>query len=255
LVYGNLESVEVAEENAQAGAFIRPLLLRHNQPLHTSEVHNMEAFGPVSTLMPYRNLEAAITITKLGKGSLVSTIVTASRNTAREYVLEAGTYHGRILILNQQCGKENTGHGSPLPMLVHGVPGRAGDGEEMGGLRGIHHSMQRVALQGSPDMLTAVLQQYQPNATGIPATIHPFKKHFEELEIGYQLNTKSITMTSELIDAFANLSGDHFYAHLRNTDFEGTMFTQQVAHGYLPLSLSAGLFVDSYEKNPVLLYY
>lgn len=255
LVYGNLETVEVVDANAQAGAFISPLLLRNNQPLHTSEVHNIEAFGPVSTLMPYRNLEEAITITKLGKGSLVSTIVTASRNTAREYVLEAGTYHGRILILNQQCGKENTGHGSPLPMLVHGGPGRAGGGEEMGGLRGIHHYMQRVALQGSPDMLTAVLQQYQPNATGIPATIHPFKKHFEELEIGYQLITKSITMTSELIDAFANLSGDHFYAHLRNTDFEGTMFTQQVAHGYLLLSLSAGLFVDSYEKNPVLLNY
>jgi len=255
LVYGNLETVEVVDANAQAGAFISPLLLRNNQPLHTSEVHNIEAFGPVSTLMPYRNLEEAITITKLGKGSLVSTIVTASRNTAREYVLEAGTYHGRILILNQQCGKENTGHGSPLPMLVHGGPGRAGGGEEMGGLRGIHHYMQRVALQGSPDMLTAVLQQYQPNATGIPATIHPFKKHFEELEIGYQLITKSITMTSELIDAFANLSGDNFYAHLRNTDFEGTMFTQQVAHGYLLLSLSAGLFVDSYEKNPVLLNY
>ena len=255
LVYGNLETVEVVDANAQAGAFISPLLLRNNQPLHTSEVHNIEAFGPVSTLMPYRNLEEAITITKLGKGSLVSTIVTASRNTAREYVLEAGTYHGRILILNQQCGKENTGHGSPLPMLVHGGPGRAGGGEEMGGLRGIHHYMQRVALQGSPDMLTAVLQQYQPNATGIQATIHPFKKHFEELEIGYQLITKSMTMTSELIDAFANLSGDHFYAHLRNTDFEGTMFTQQVAHGYLLLSLSAGLFVDSYEKNPVLLNY
>lgn len=255
LVYGNLETVEVLDADAQVGAFISPLLLRNNQPLHTSEVHNIEAFGPVSTIMPYRNLEEAIAITKLGKGSLVSTIVTASGNTAREYVLEAGTYHGRILILNQQCGKENTGHGSPLPMLVHGGPGRAGGGEEMGGLRGIHHYMQRVALQGSPDMLTAVLQQYQPNATGIPATIHPFKKHFEELEIGYQLITKSITMTSELIDAFAHLSGDHFYAHLRNTDFEGTMFTQQVAHGYLLLSLSAGLFVDSYEKNPVLLNY
>ena len=255
LVYGNVDSVEVIDADAQTGAFLSPLLLRNNNPLQTSEVHNIEAFGPVSTLMPYRYLEDAIQITKLGKGSLVSTIVTASTTTARNYVLGAGTYHGRILILNQQCGKENTGHGSPLPMLVHGGPGRAGGGEEMGGLRGIQHYMQRVAIQGSPDMLTAVLQQYQQGATGIPTTVHPFKKYFEELVIGEQIITQSVTITPELIDAFADFSGDHFYAHLRENNFEGTMFTQQVAHGYLLLSLSAGLFVDSYEKNPVLLNY
>jgi oxepin-CoA hydrolase/3-oxo-5,6-dehydrosuberyl-CoA semialdehyde dehydrogenase len=255
LVYGNIDSVEVLDADAQAGAFLSPLLLRNNHPLHSTEVHHIEAFGPVSTLMPYRNLDEAIVITKLGKGSLVSTIVTASATTARDYVLGAGTYHGRILILNQECAKENTGHGSPLPMLVHGGPGRAGGGEEMGGLRGIQHYMQRVALQGSPNMLTVVLQQYQQGASGIPASIHPFKKHFEALIIGEQIITPSITITPELINAFADLSGDHFYAHLQNTDFEGTMFTHQVAHGYLILSLSAGLFVDSYEKNPVLLNY
>lgn len=255
LVYGNLDTVEVMDADATAGAFMSPLLLRNNNPLHSPEVHAIEAFGPVSTLMPYHNLEEAIHITKLGKGSLVSTIITASAETARNYVLGAGTHHGRILILNQQCGKENTGHGSPLPLLVHGGPGRAGGGEEMGGLRGLQHYMQRVAIQGSPDMLTAVLQQYQQGANGIAATVHPFKKYFEELRIGEQMITPSVTISHDLIDAFADLSGDHFYAHLRNTNFEGTMFTQQVAHGYLLLSLSAGLFVDSYEKNPVLLNY
>ncbi len=167
----------------------------------------------------------------------------------------AGTYHGRILVLNHECAKESTGHGSPLPMLVHGGPGRAGGGEEMGGIRGVKHYMQRVAIQGSPTMLTAITNVYQPDAKGNTDTIHPFKKYFEELEIGDQMITEKRMITSEDIDKFADLSGDHFYAHIKTTDFTGTMFEQQVAHGYFIMSAAAGLFVDSYEKNPVLLNY
>jgi oxepin-CoA hydrolase/3-oxo-5,6-dehydrosuberyl-CoA semialdehyde dehydrogenase len=157
--------------------------------------------------------------------------------------------------LNNDCAKESTGHGSPLPSLVHGGPGRAGGGEEMGGIRGVKHYMQRVAVQGSPTSITAVTDQYQQYATGNTNTIHPFKKYFEELQIGDQLLTEKRIITSEDINKFADLSGDHFYAHIKETDFADTMFERQVAHGYFIMSAAAGLFVDSYEKNPVLLNY
>jgi len=159
------------------------------------------------------------------------------------------------LILNRDCAKESTGHGSPLPLLVHGGPGRAGGGEEMGGIRGVKHYLQRTAIQGSPTMITAITNVYQPHAQGKDPGKHPFKKYFEELQIGDQFLTAPRTITTTDIDQFADLSGDHFYAHLRETDFSGTMFENQVAHGYLIMSLAAGLFVDSYEKNPVLLNY
>ena len=255
IIYGSLDSVEVVDADAHKGAFMSPILLLNDHPLNSKEVHEVEAFGPVSTLMPYHSAEEAIELAKMGKGSLVSTIVTADKQIAKQYVLGAGTYHGRILILNDQCAKESTGHGSPLPLLVHGGPGRAGGGEEMGGIRGVKHYMQRVAVQGSPDMITALSNVYQPGATGNLDTIHPFKKYFEELQIGDQLITEKRLITSEDIDRFADLSGDHFYAHLTKTDFTGTMFERQVAHGYFIISIAAGLFVDSYEKNPVLLNY
>lgn len=255
IIYGSLDSVEVIDADANKGAFMSPLLLLNEQPFQSAAVHEVEAFGPVSTLMPYANTEEAIALSKMGKGSLVSSIVTADKNIARDYVLGAGMYHGRILILNEACAKESTGHGSPLPLLVHGGPGRAGGGEEMGGMRGVKHYMQRVAVQGSPDMITAVSNVYQPGANGNTDTVHPFKKYFEELQIGDQLITEKRLITSEDIDRFADLSGDHFYAHLKDTDFTGTMFEKQVAHGYLLISIGAGLFVDSYEKNPVLLNY
>jgi oxepin-CoA hydrolase/3-oxo-5,6-dehydrosuberyl-CoA semialdehyde dehydrogenase len=191
----------------------------------------------------------------MGKGSLCSTIVSASEKIATQYVLGAGSHHGRILVLNNVCSRESTGHGSPLPLLVHGGPGRAGGGEEMGGLRGIKHYMQRVAVQGSPTMLTAITNVYQPNAQGKETAIHPFKKYFDELVIGDQLITEKRLITAEDIDRFADLSGDHFYAHINSTDFTGTMFERQVAHGYFILSAAAGLFVDNYDKNPVLLNY
>ena len=196
-----------------------------------------------------------LNLQKKARGSLCSSVVTSSKLFARNYVLGAGTFHGRILVLNSEDAKESTGHGSPLPMLIHGGPGRAGGGEEMGGLRGIKHYMQRVAIQGSPTMLTAITNVYQPNAKGKISAIHPFKKYFEELEIGDQLITDKRIITSEDIDKFADLSGDHFYAHIKTTDFDDTMFEQQVAHGYFIMSAAAGLFVDRFEKNPVLLNY
>jgi len=255
LIYGSLDSVELIDADNQKGAFLTPLLLKNEHPFTSEEVHNVEAFGPVSTIMPYKNLDEAIALAKLGKGSLCSSVVTANKHFSKNFVLGAGTFHGRILVLDKECAKESTGHGSPLPMLIHGGPGRAGGGEEMGGLRGIKHYMQRVAVQGSPTMLTAISNVYQPGAKANTETIHPFKKYFEDLNIGDQLITEKRIITSEDIDKFADLSGDHFYAHLKTTDFGDTMFEKQVAHGYFIISAAAGLFVDSYEKNPVLLNY
>jgi len=262
IVYGSLDSVEVIDADANKGAFMSPVLLMNEKPFEATAAHEVEAFGPVSTIMPYKNLDEAIVLSKLGKGSLCSTIVTADYKQARQYVVGAASHHGRILVLNNECAKESTGHGSPLPLLVHGGPGRAGGGEEMGGLRGVKHYLQRTALQGSPTTITAITNVYQPNAKarlpdgqGKEPGKHPFKKYFEELQIGDQIITEKRVITSEDIDKFADLSGDHFYAHLKTTDFTGTMFEQQVAHGYFIMSIAAGLFVDSYEKNPVLLNY
>lgn len=255
IIYGSLDSVELIDADNTKGAFMSPLLLLNEQPFNNMAAHEIEAFGPVSTLMPYQSIDEAVALARLGKGSLVSTIVTASQDLASKYVLGAGAWHGRILILNNDCARENTGHGSPLPLLVHGGPGRAGGGEEMGGVRGVKHYMQRLAIQGSPDMITAVSHVYQPGAKGRTPTIHPFQLYFEELQVGDQLVTDKRLITSEDIDRFADLSGDHFYAHLKDTDFTGTMFEKQVAHGYLIMSIAAGLFVDSYRKNPVLLNY
>ena len=255
VIYGSLDSVNVVDADANEGAFLSPLLLLNKDPFAGEESHNIEAFGPVSTIMPYKNMDEAIALSKKGKGSLCSSIVTAAPAYAKQYVLGAASHHGRILVLNNECAKESTGHGSPLPLLVHGGPGRAGGGEEMGGLRGVKHYLQRTAIQGSPSMITAISNVYQPHAKGFNNGIHPFKKYFEELVIGDQIITEKRLITSADIDKFADLSGDHFYAHLTATDFAGTMFEQQVAHGYFIMSAAAGLFVDSYEKNPVLLNY
>lgn len=255
LVYGSLDSVEVIDADAQKGAFLSPLLLMSEHPFQNEAVHEIEAFGPVSTIMPYRDLDEAIQLAKRGKGSLCCSIVTANDKVATEFVVGAATHHGRILVLNNENAKESTGHGSPLPLLIHGGPGRAGGGEEMGGVRGVKHYMQRVAIQGSPTTITAITQQYQPNAKGVQTGVHPFRKYYEELQVGEQIVTEKRIITAEDIDAFANLSGDHFYAHKTNTDFTGTMFEKQVAHGYFILSAAAGLFVDGSELGPVLLNY
>jgi oxepin-CoA hydrolase/3-oxo-5,6-dehydrosuberyl-CoA semialdehyde dehydrogenase len=255
LVYGSLDSIEVIDADAGKGAFISPILLLNKEPFRNETVHDIECFGPVSTVMPYSGMEEAIALAKKGKGSLCCSIVTANDKEARDFVVGAASHHGRILILNRDCAKESTGHGSPLPMLVHGGPGRAGGGEEMGGLRGVKHYMQRVAVQGSPTTLTAITQTYQPNAKGNSSAVHPFRKYFEDLQPGDQIITEKRLITSEDIDSFADLSGDHFYAHKKATDFTGTMFEQQVAHGYFILSAAAGLFVDGSELGPVLLNY
>ena len=254
IVYGSLDSVELIDADAEKGAFMSPLLLMNQTPFQSEEAHIVEAFGPVSTIMPYKTADESIDLAKKGKGSLVCTIVTADDRIAREFVLGAATHHGRILILNNQSSKESTGHGSPLPLLVHGGPGRAGGGEEMGGIRGVKHYMQRVAIQGSPTSITAVTNIYQANASTIEDEKHPFRKYFEELNIGDSLVTHKRTVTESDIVNFANVSWDHFYAHTDHTSLDGTLFEKPVAHGYFILSAAAGLFVDA-KKGPVLLNY
>lgn len=254
LVYGNVEQYEIAHGDQEKGAFMAPILLRNNHPFDNKGSHEIEAFGPVSTLMPYKDLDEAIELSKMGKGSLCSTIVTYDDNIARDYVVQAATHHGRILVLHRDSAKESTGHGSPLPLLVHGGPGRAGGGEEMGGMRGVKHYLQRCAIQGTPTTLTAITQQYQYGGEYIKREKHPFKKYFEELEIGETLVTHKRTVTESDIVNFANVSWDHFYAHTDTTSLEGTPFTERVAHGYFVLSAAAGLFVDA-DKGPVMLNY
>ena len=254
IVYGSLDSVELLDADIMKGAFMGPILLENEKPFTAEGSHDIEAFGPVSTLMSYKDLEEAVRLSKKGKGSLCSTIVTSKDAVAKDYVMGAATHHGRILVLNRFNAKESTGHGSPLPMLVHGGPGRAGGGEEMGGARGVKHYMQRVAVQGSPDSLTAITSVYQAHATQKLDAIHPFRKYFEELEIGDSVHTQYRKITDEDISRFSEISGDYFYAHLDHGSFEDTMFEKRVAHGYFILSAAAGLFVDG-AKGPVLLNY
>lgn len=254
LVYGDLESFEVTHGTKDKGAYMAPILLRNDKPFEQIGTHEIEAFGPVSTMMPYHDLDEAIELARKGKGSLCSSIVTFDDKIAREYVVNAATHHGRILVLNRESAKESTGHGSPMPLLVHGGPGRAGGGEEMGGMRGVKHYMQRCAIQGTPTTLSHITQQYQYGGKYIEDVKHPFKKYFEELEIGETLITHKRTVTDADIVNFANVSWDHFYAHTDATSLEGTPFTQRVAHGYFVLSAAAGLFVDA-AKGPVMLNY
>jgi oxepin-CoA hydrolase / 3-oxo-5,6-dehydrosuberyl-CoA semialdehyde dehydrogenase len=254
IVFGDPDQDAFSSGDMAKGAFMSPILLRNDYPLTSKDTHEIEAFGPVSTIMPYHNLDEAIEIARLGKGSLCCSIVTFDDKIARDYVVSAATHHGRILVLNRESARESTGHGSPLPMLVHGGPGRAGGGEEMGGMRGVKHYMQRCAIQGSPTTLTAITQQYQYGGKYIEDIKHPFKKYFEELEIGETLITHKRTVTDADIVNFANVSWDHFYAHTDATSLEGTPFTQKVAHGYFVLSAAAGLFVDA-AKGPVMLNY
>lgn len=254
LVFGDLHQVDLIGADADKGAFMSPILFVNTDPFRKTDVHHIEAFGPVATLMPYQNLEEAIRLARMGKGSLVCSIVTSDPDIAQEFVINAASLHGRIVVLDAECAKESTGHGSPLPLLVHGGPGRAGGGEEMGGKRGVLHYMQRTAIQGSPNMLTKVTAQYQYGASYQEDDRHPFSKHFEEIQVGDTLITAKHTITQSDINNFANLSGDHFYAHVDATSLEGTIFEKNVAHGYYLLSKAAGLFVQA-KKGPVLLNY
>ena len=254
MVFGSMDEVQVHGAEAKHGAFFSPMLFRNDNPFQKTDVHDIECFGPVSTIMPYKSLDDAIALARMGKGSLVSSIVTADDQEAMDYVLGAGSMHGRVLVLNERCAKESTGHGSPMPLLTHGGPGRAGGGEEMGGKRGVLHYLQRTAIQGHPSTITKITQQFQVGADMPEANPHVFRKHFEELVIGETVFTHKHTVTDADIVNFANVSGDNFYAHMDATSLEGTIFERRVAHGYFVLSKAAGLFVEP-KKGPVLLNY
>jgi oxepin-CoA hydrolase/3-oxo-5,6-dehydrosuberyl-CoA semialdehyde dehydrogenase len=250
IVYGDLDKIETIGADAKKGAFISPVLLRADNPFQNTAIHEREAFGPVSTIMPYKNIEEAITLAKMGKGSLVSSIVTNDDKIAKDYVVNTASHHGRILVLNRESAKESTAHGSPLPALVHGGPGRAGGGEEMGGMRGIKHYLQRTAIQGSPTTLTEITGIYQPNAKYKEAEHHPFKYHWEDIQPGMSMKTHKRTITDSDIINFANLTWDHFYAHTDITSLDGSIFEKRTAHGYFIIAAAAGLFVYP-NKGPV----
>ena len=254
IIYGNLEEFEVKGADKNKGAFISPILFLNDDPFKKTDCHNIEAFGPVSTIMPYKTIHEAIELAKMGKGSLVCSIITNDMKIAEEFVLGSASMHGRILVLNEACAKESTGHGSPMPLLTHGGPGRAGGGEEMGGIRGIKHYLQRTAIQGHPTTITALTKQYQVGAKQNIEGQHVFRKHFEEIKIGDTVITDKHLVTLDNIEDFAELSGDKFYAHMDENSLEGTIFTERVAHGYFIMSKAAGLFVDP-NKGPVLLNY
>ena len=253
IVFGDPEHVDVTGADAVRGAFMSPVLLRAGDP-DRAEPHEVEAFGPVSTLLPYTSADEVIGLAARGQGSLAGSVVTGDIAFAREVVLGLAPWHGRLLVLDTEDAKESTGHGSPLPALVHGGPGRAGGGEEMGGIRGVLHHMQRTAVQGSPAVLSAVTGRWVPGAPRAEGG-HPFRKSLRELRTGNTVVAGPRAVTRADIDHFAEFTGDTFYAH---TDEEAAaanpLFGGIVAHGYLVVSLAAGLFVAP-EPGPVLANY
>ena len=238
----------------QKGGFYPPTLLYCDSPLNSSEPHEVEAFGPVSTLMPYETLDEAAALAKRGRGSLVASIITRNPDEARQLVLGAASHHGRLLVLNRDNATESTGHGSPLPYLVHGGPGRAGGGEELGGARSIKHFMQRTAIQADPTTLMRVTKEYVAGAQTTSDEVHPFRKMFEHLAVGERYLTHRRTVTEADIVNFANISGDYFYAHVDEVAAKDSLFEKRVAHGYFLVSMAAGLFVDP-RPGPVLANY
>jgi oxepin-CoA hydrolase/3-oxo-5,6-dehydrosuberyl-CoA semialdehyde dehydrogenase len=244
VVHGGTREFDVIGADPDKGAFFPSTLLYCDKPFTTETAHSVEAFGPVSTIMPYTSEDEAIELARMGRGSLVGSLVTADNDEAARIVLGSAAWHGRMLVLNSDCAKESTGHGSPLAPLVHGGPGRAGGGEELGGSRAIKHYMQRTAIQGSPDTLTAITRQFTTGATPRLSPVHPFKKNFDELEIGDSLISHRRTVTEADIVNFGCLSGDHFYAHFDEIGAKDSFFGKRVAHGYFVLSAAAGMFVD-----------
>lgn len=255
VVYGHLDDFEVIGGNRNEGAFFPAMLLLNQHPFDNVAPHNLEPFGPVSTIMPYKTTEDAIELAKMGKGSLVGSLFTANDHIAKSVVLGTAALHGRIVIINENCAKESTGHGSPLPHMVHGGPGRAGGGEELGGIRGVMHYMQRTALQGSPTTLTHICNEWMTGAAQPKDRIHPFRKYFDELKIGDTLTTHRRTITEADVVNFAGISGDYFYAHTDEiAAAKHPIFEKRVAHGYFVISAAAGLFVWPGE-GPVLANY
>ena len=241
---------DVAERVAQLAAGNEVVF----DPLARSAVHDVEAFGPVSTLMPYDDLDEALALAARGRGSLVGTLVTRDAATAARAIPVAAAQHGRLLVLDREAAAESTGHGSPLPLLKHGGPGRAGGGEELGGLRAVKHYLQRCAVQGSPSMLTAVTGEFVRGAKVIESEVHPFRRHFEDLRIGESLLTHRRTVTEADLVAFGGISGDYFYMHFDTIAAAQSAFGQRIAHGYFVLSAAAGLFVSP-APGPVLANY
>lgn len=255
VVYGNRDDFEVVDADIEKGAFFMPTLLHCERPLSASAVHRVEAFGPVSTVLPYANLDEAIELARLGNGMLAGSIVTNDNDVARELVLGTAAWHGRMLVVNRHCAAESTGHGSPLPHLVHGGPGRAGGGEELGGVRGVLHYMQRTAVQGSPDTVAAIGHRWIRGGAETESAVHPFRKTFEKLAIGDSLHTASRQVTLDDINQFAEFTGDRFYAHTdEDAAKKNPFFDGRVAHGYLIVSFAAGLFVHP-DFGPVLANY
>lgn len=251
LVWGSYDAPELIGD-VDPSAFMSPLLFRCDAPGDALRLHEVEAFGPVSTLMPYDTLDDALALANRGGGSLVASVITESGDVAREAVLTAGAWHGRLYFNNAASMSESTGHGAPMPHMVHGGPGRAGGGEELGGIRAVLHYMQRTAVQGHPDLLSAITERYTPGATPTPAPAHPFTRSFTALTIGEQIETDSRTITLEDIEHFAAFTGDTFYAHMdEEAAAANPFFPGRVAHGYLLLSFAAGLFVEP-NPGPVL---
>jgi len=255
IVYGGKDEFDLVDADATKGAFFMPTLLHCEKPLSSSAVHSVEAFGPVSTVLPYQDIDEAIELSRLGEGSLVGSVITNDNAVARQLVLGTAAYHGRMVVINRHCAAESTGHGSPLPHLVHGGPGRAGGGEEMGGVRGVLHYMQRTAIQGAPQTLTAIGNRWIKGAEQEQADVHPFRKTFEQLRLGDTFMSAERQVSLDDIQHFAEFTGDTFYAH---TDEEAAaknpFFDGRVAHGYLIVSFAAGLFVDP-DFGPVLANY
>lgn len=254
VVFGGGEVQGLVNADASKGAFYPITLLACNDPFANPAPHEIEAFGPVNTVMPYATVGDAIALARLGKGSLCGSLFTADDDVARDVVLGTAAYHGRLYVMNRHSAKEATGHGSPLPHLVHGGPGRAGGGEELGGVRGVMHYMQRTAVQGAPQTITRITNEWIAGADQPSDRIHPFRKYFEELAIGETYTTHRRTVTEADIVNFACLSGDHFYAHMDEIAARESMFGRRVAHGYFVIAAAAGLFVDP-APGPVIANY
>ncbi|MCH1493099.1 MAG: phenylacetic acid degradation bifunctional protein PaaZ [Luminiphilus sp.] len=254
IVIGGESEMLLKGLEANSGAFLPATLLRCDEPLAAEKVHSVEAFGPVATIMPYTTTADAVALARRGKGSLVGSVFTHDDDEARALILGCAPWHGRMLVINRDCAGESTGHGSPLANLIHGGPGRAGGGEELGGARAIRHYMQRTALQGSPTTLMAITNEYHPGAVETVDAVHPFMKHFEDLKIGETLVTHRRTVTEADIVNFGCVSGDHFYAHFDEIAARDSFFGQRVAHGYFVISAAAGMFVHP-APGPVIANY
>ncbi|MBA3479791.1 MAG: phenylacetic acid degradation bifunctional protein PaaZ [Lautropia sp.] len=254
LVFGERDGFAPVGEDVAAGAFFSPTLLLSRRPLEHQAAHEVEAFGPVSTLMAYEGIEEALELAARGRGSLVGTLVTRHPATAARMIPVAAALHGRLLVLDREAAAESTGHGSPLPPLKHGGPGRAGGGEELGGIRAVKHYLQRAALQGSPTMLAAVTGEHIRGAALRESDVHPFRRWFEDLQVGDSLLTHRRTVTEADIVAFGGVSGDYFYMHFDEIAARESQFGRRIAHGYFVLSAAAGLFVSP-APGPVLANY